>query len=60
MIGAPLAAVFASRFGDWKLEFLVFGIVSILSVLWLASVKIEEAKLIEKKATFCFIFRTPG
>jgi fucose permease len=60
MIGAPLAAVFASRFGDWKLEFLVFGIVSILSVLWLASVKIEEAKLIEKKATFASSFELLG
>jgi MFS transporter, FHS family, L-fucose permease len=60
MIGAPLAAVFASRFGDWKLEFLVFGIVSILSVLWLASVKIEEAKLIENKATFASSFKLLG
>jgi len=42
MIGAPLAALFAAQFGDWKLIFLVFGIVSILSVLWLAGVKIQE------------------
>lgn len=42
MIGAPLAALFAIQFGDWKLIFLVFGIVSILSVLWLGSVKIYE------------------
>jgi MFS transporter, FHS family, L-fucose permease len=60
MIGAPLAAVFASRFGDWKLEFLVFGIVSILSVFWLASVKIEEAKLTENKATFSSSFKLLG
>jgi len=44
MIGAPLAAVFASQFGDWKLEFLVFGIISLLAVMWLGSVKIEERK----------------
>lgn len=44
MIGAPLAAVFASQFGDWKLEFLVFGIISLLAVIWLGSVKIEERK----------------
>ncbi|MGB4292924.1 MAG: MFS transporter [Bacteroidales bacterium] len=44
MIGAPLAAVFASQFGDWKLEFLVFGIISFLAVMWLGSVKIEERK----------------
>jgi len=42
MIGAPLAALLAIQFGDWKLIFLVFGIVSILSVLWLGSVKICE------------------
>lgn len=42
MMGAPLAAWFALQFGDWKLLFLVFGIVSVLSVLWLGSVKIKE------------------
>jgi fucose permease len=60
MIGAPLAAVFASRFGDWKLEFLAFGIVSILSVLWLSSVKIEEAEMTENKATFASSFKLLG
>jgi len=29
MIAAPLAVIFASRFGDWKLLFLVFGVVSL-------------------------------
>jgi fucose permease len=42
MLGAPAAAFFALKFGDWKILFLVFGIVSILSALWLGSVKIEE------------------
>ena len=42
MIAPPLAGILAARFGDWKLLFLVFGVVSILSVIWLASVKIEE------------------
>jgi MFS transporter, FHS family, L-fucose permease len=60
MIGAPLAAVLAARFGDWKLLFLVFGVVSILSVIWLASVKIEEAKETEMKATFSSSFRLLG
>ncbi|MBK7711564.1 MAG: MFS transporter [Bacteroidales bacterium] len=60
MIGAPLAAVLASRFGDWKLLFLVFGVVSILSVLWLGSVKIDEAKLEEVKATFGSSFKLLG
>jgi MFS transporter, FHS family, L-fucose permease len=44
MLGAPLAAVLAAKFGDWKLLFLVFGVGSILSALWLSTVKIEESK----------------
>ncbi len=44
MIGAPAAAFFASKYGDWKIMFLVFGIVSILTVIWLGTVKIEESK----------------
>ncbi|MGE5406279.1 MAG: MFS transporter [Methanosarcina sp.] len=60
MIGAPLAAVFASHFThDWKLLFLVFGIVSILAVLWLGAVKIDEVKT-EVKATFGSSFRLLG
>jgi FHS family L-fucose permease-like MFS transporter len=57
MIGAPLAAILASRFGDWKLLFLVFGIVSILTVIWLGSVKIEVVKQSEVKATFGSSFK---
>ena len=60
MIGAPLAAIFAARFGDWKLLFLVFGIVSILSALWLGSVKIDEVKQEAVKATFGSSFRLLG
>jgi FHS family L-fucose permease-like MFS transporter len=44
MLGAPAAAFFASRFGDWKLMLMVFGIVSILSIVWLGAVKIDESK----------------
>ena len=33
MIGPFVAGYFAAKFGDWKLMFLVFGIVSILSVI---------------------------
>jgi len=60
MIGAPLAAVFASRFGDWKLEFLVFGVVSLLTVLWLGLTKIDEVKQTENKATFASSFKLLG
>jgi MFS family permease len=60
MIGAPLAAILAARFGDWKLLFLVFGIVSILSALWLGSVRINEVKQAEVKATFASSFSLLG
>jgi FHS family L-fucose permease-like MFS transporter len=60
MIGAPLAGFFALQFGDWKLLFLVFGIVSILSVVWLGSVKIEETKQEGTKATFSSSFSLLG
>jgi MFS transporter, FHS family, L-fucose permease len=60
MIGAPLAGLFAIQFGDWKLLFLVFGIVSILSVVWLSSVKIEETKQEGFKATFGSSFSLLG
>ena len=60
MIGAPLAAVLAARFGDWKLLFLVFGVVSILSALWLGSVKIDEVKQAAVKATFGSSFKLLG
>ena len=52
MIAAPLAGYFALKFGDWKILFLVFGVVSVLSVLWLSMIRIEETKNLEKRATF--------
>ena len=61
MIGAPLAAVFAAHFThDWKLLFLIFGVVSILSVIWLALTSIDEGELSESKATFGSSFKLLG
>lgn len=60
MIAAPLAGWFALKFGDWKLLFLVFGIVSALSVAWLASVNIEETRNPVKRATFHSSFKLLG
>jgi len=60
MIAPVLAGFFAGYFGDWKLLFLVFGIVSLLSVLWLASVKIEESNVSEKKASLASSFALLG
>jgi MFS transporter, FHS family, L-fucose permease len=51
MIAPFVAAWFASKFGDWKLMFLAFGIVSVLAVVWLSFTKIEETKNTEKRAT---------
>jgi MFS transporter, FHS family, L-fucose permease len=48
MIAPPLAGFMAAKFGDWKLMFLVFGIVSILSVIWLSAIKIEETPSVVK------------
>jgi MFS transporter, FHS family, L-fucose permease len=47
MIGAPLAGLLAAQFGEWKLILVVFGVISLLTVLWLGAVKIEEHKKID-------------
>jgi len=60
MIGPPLAAILASRFGDWKLMYLIFGIVTILSIIWLSTVKIEESRLEEFKVTIASAFKLLG
>jgi len=60
MIGPFVAGYFAAKFGDWKLMFLVFGIVSILSVIWLGTVKIEESEQQEGKASLASAFKLLG
>ncbi len=60
MLGAPAAAFFALKFGDWKLLFLVFGIVSILSALWLGTIKIDESKQEGTKVSIASSFRLLG
>jgi fucose permease len=60
MVAAPLAALFASLFGDWKILFLVYGIISLLSVLWLGTVKIEETAVTEKRASLGSAFKLLG
>jgi fucose permease len=61
MIAPWLATkIFAVYFNDWKLLFLVFGIVSILSVIWLGSVKIEESRQDSIKVTIGSSFRLLG
>lgn len=60
MIAAPLAGWFAAKYGDWKILFLVFGVVSVLTVLWLSFTKIEETKNTEQRATFSSSFKLLG
>lgn len=60
MMGAPLAALLASRFGDWKLLFLVFGVISILSVLWLGATGINETRQPEVRASLSTAFKLLG
>lgn len=60
MLGAPLAILFATKFGDWKILFLVFGIVSILSVVWLGTIHIEESKQQQTKASLGSAFSLLG
>ncbi|HRZ43088.1 MAG TPA: MFS transporter [Bacteroidales bacterium] len=52
MVAPYVAAFFAARFGDWKLAFLSFGIVSLISVLWLYFIPVTEVRSDEKRATF--------
>jgi fucose permease len=60
MIAPFVAAWFASEFGDWKLMFLAFGLVSVLAVVWLSMSKIEESKNTEKRATMASSFKLLG
>ncbi len=60
MIGPPLAGFFAARFGDWKILFLVFGITSLLSVIWLGVTKIRETSVKKAPATLKSSFKLLG
>lgn len=60
MVAPFLAAFFASTFGDWKIVFLVFGLFSLLSSLWLHFTPIAESVSTEKKATFGSAIRLLG
>jgi FHS family L-fucose permease-like MFS transporter len=60
MLGAPAAVFFAAKFGNWKLIYLVFGIISILTVVWLGTVKIEESAQVGFKASLGSAFRLLG
>lgn len=56
MIAAPLAGWMALQFGDWKILFLVFGVVSILTTVWLSLTPVTETRNTEQRATFMSSF----
>ncbi len=57
MIAPPLAGWTAAQFGDWKLIFVAFGVVSLLSIVWLVFTPIVEAKSTEERATLGSSFK---
>jgi MFS transporter, FHS family, L-fucose permease len=57
MIAPPLAGWTAAQFGDWKMIFIAFGIVSLLTTGWLAFTPIKESEISEERATFSSSFR---
>ena len=52
MIAPPFAGWLALTYGDWRLMFIVFGVVTLIAVIWLGSVKVEESVRTGKRATF--------
>lgn len=57
MIAPPLAGWTAAQFGDWKIIFIVFGVVSLITTVWLALTPVKESKISEERATFSSSFR---
>jgi len=51
MVAPFLASYFALTFGDWKIVFLVFGVFSLLTVLWLHFTTVNETVSDGEKAT---------
>ncbi len=54
--GPLLTTWLATRFGDWKLVFAVYGVTSILGAVWLGLTPIEESKPDRKPASFASCF----
>lgn len=62
MLGPIITAALASYTGNWKLVFPLYAAISIIAVIWLYSVKIEESKPEKEPATFrsvISLFRKP-
>ncbi len=52
LLGPIIATFLAVSYGDWKLVFVVYAVLSLVSVLWLSSTSIEETMKSESPATF--------
>jgi len=52
LLGPIIATFLAVRFGDWKLVFVVYAVLSLISILWLSSTSIDERIKSESPATF--------
>lgn len=52
LLGPIIATYMALSFNDWRLVFVVYAVVSLLSILWLSSTKINETIKAEIPATF--------
>ncbi|GAA3561774.1 MFS transporter [Snuella lapsa] len=52
LLGPIIATYMALHFGDWRLVFIVYSVVSIISLLWLYTTKIEEVIKSDTPATF--------
>ncbi|MBP8792066.1 MAG: MFS transporter [Lutibacter sp.] len=52
LLGPIIATFLALRFGDWKLVFVVYAIVSVLSIIWLSATSINESIKSDSPATF--------
>ena len=62
MLGPIITAALARYFDNWRLIFPIYAAISLLSVVWLYSVKVEESKPDKAPATFGSVlklFRKP-
>ena len=52
LLGPIIATFLAVKFGDWKLVFVVYAVLSLISILWLSATSIDERIKSETPATF--------
>lgn len=55
-LGPIIAGIAAGSFGNWKLVFLFFAVVTVVSGLWLALTPIHEKPVIKSTSTFAASF----